>query len=176
MKTADVAKILGNRTSVGRLVEAGELVFLDAGFYGHPSMDPFDASVLVAGIYYPLGVISNITALSLHSLTDERVDVIDVDLPRNRSIRNNLIRAHRVPDSHLIGIESMEFHGHQISIYSKSRSLCEAYKIDPGGPLFFKSLKRYVANCEVDTQSIRDFDAVLKTNVLPSLSQELADG
>ena len=175
MKTSEITKILGNRAGIGRMVEAGELILLGAGFYAHPSMDPFDAAILVAGIYYPYGVLSNVTVLSLHSLTDERIDIIDVDIPRNKSIRNRLIKAHRVPDAHLIGIEKIAFQGYEISAYSKERSLSEAFKIDPNGPLFFKALKRYVAGAEIDTQEIKRFDDILKTDVLTSLSQELAD-
>jgi hypothetical protein len=53
--------------------------------------------------------------------------------------------------------------------------LCEAYKIDPAGPLFFKSLKRSLKNHQLNATLIAKYDIALKTKVLTHLQQELAD-
>lgn len=52
-------------------------------FNAHPSLDLFTASLIATARYYPKAVISNITALVIHSLSDEGIDRIDVDIPRN---------------------------------------------------------------------------------------------
>lgn len=161
---------------VRRLAKDGVIVALGSGFYAHPSVDPFLAYVLVVAKYYPDAVISNITSLLIHKLSDERVEGIDVDIPRNRSIRNQILRAHRVPDSRLIGMTTADYLGHAIKVYDVERSLCDAYKIDPGGHIFYKALKRYVAMGQVNIERVRRYDEVLKTKVTTALAQELADG
>lgn len=176
MKNADLAKIVGNNVQVKRLADSGAIIALGSGFYAHPSVDPFLAYVLVVARYYPDAVISNITSLVIHALSDERVEGIDVDIGRNRSIRNRIFRAHRVPDAHLIGMTTIEYVGHAIKIYDVERSLCDAYKIDPGGHIFFKAVKRYVASSAVNIGRIRRYDEVLRTKVTRAVAQELADG
>jgi predicted transcriptional regulator of viral defense system len=133
------------------------------------------ASVIAVSRYYPETVISGITAMAIHELTDERIDRLDVDIERSRTIRNKLLRCHRVPRSRLIGIERIDFRNESIRIYDRERTLCEAYRIDPGGPLFFKALKRYLKQQLPDTNRIQRYDKLLKTKVIGHLQQELAD-
>ena len=87
MKTSELLKFASNNYQIGQLAEKGYITSLGAGFYSHPSIDPFDAYILVVAKYYPQAVISNITALVFHKLTDERVDFVDVDVSRAQSIR-----------------------------------------------------------------------------------------
>ena len=176
MKTSELLKFASNNYQIGLLAEKGEITSLGAGFYSHPSIDPFNAYILVVAKYYPQAIISNITALVIHKLSDERVDFVDVDVSRDQSIRNKIISCHRVPDSHLIGVLEMNFQGQLIRIYDLERTLCEAYKIEPEGHIFFKALKRYVSTGQVNPEKIKLYDATLKTKVLRSLMQELADG
>lgn len=158
------------------MVEAGQIVYLGTGIYSHPSIDPFAASIIAIARYYPNAIISNITALVVHELTDERVDRIDVDIPRNSSIRNKLISAHRVPEKNILGMIRLPYHGQKIRIYCKERALCDAYRIDPEGPLFLKSMKRYVKAGNVDPDRIAKYDMLLSTNALRAFRQEIADG
>lgn len=176
MKNAELMPLVGSNTQVKRLADDGEMVSLGSGYYAHPSVDLFLAYVLVAAKYYPDAVISNITALLIHKLSDERIDSIDVDIPRNRSIRNRILIAHRVAKSHLIGITTKDYMGHKIRIYDIERSLCDAYKIDPEGHIFYKALKRYVAAGKIQIELVRQYDEALKTKVWRALTQELADG
>ncbi|NBX91946.1 MAG: hypothetical protein EBQ85_01795 [Proteobacteria bacterium] len=175
MKASELERYISTRTQLRRMVEAGQLSALGSGLYAHPSMDPFAASLIATARYYPKAVISNITALVFHGLSDERVDRIDVDIPRNSSIRNKLICAHRVSDQNIIGAILPIYHGQKIRIYCKERALCDAYRMDPDGPLFLKAMKRYVKAGEVDAERIAKYDKALSTNVLRSLRQELAD-
>lgn len=176
MKAGELTVYVPNRNQLRRLAQAGELVDIGAGYYAHPSVDPFVGAVLATAKAFPDAVISNVTALVIHGLSDERIDRIDVDVPRRRSIRNKLVRAHRVSSRHLIGAVSQKFQGHRIRIYSRERALCEAYLIDPGGAIFFKALKRYVRSGEVNPDPVATFDELLGTAALTALSQELADG
>lgn len=175
MRASELAPYVSTRAQLRRLVEAGEIIALGSGLYAHPSMDPFAASLIATARYYPNAVISNITALVFHGLSDERIDRIDVDIPRNSSIRNKLIYAHRVPDQNIIGAIRMSYSGQKIRIYCKERALCDGYRVDPDGPLFLKAMKRYVKAGEVDADRIAKFDKVLSTNVLRAITQELAD-
>lgn len=175
MRASELEAFSTNRTQLRRYVETGALLSLGSGFYAHPTLDPFVASVLAVAKYYPNAVISNRTALVIHGLSDERLDQIDVDIPRKSSIRNRLIRAHRVPERTITGVTQSEFHGRRISMYSLERSLCDAYRIDPDGYIFFKALKRYVQIGNPKAKEIAELDKVLSTNVLRALIQEIAD-
>lgn len=176
MKAGELSAYIANRTQLRRLAQSGEVVEIGAGYYAHPSVDPFVGAVLATAKAFPDAIISNVTALVIHGLSDERIDRIDVDVPRSRSIRNKLVRAHRVPARHLIGAVGYKFHGQRIQIHSRERALCDAYRIDPGGAIFFKALKRYVRSGEINPDPVAAFDEVLGTDALTALSQELADG
>lgn len=176
MRASELAPLVSTRTALRRYAEAGSLLSLGAGLYAHPSLDPFAASVIAVARYYPQAVISNVTALVIHGLSDERVNFIDVDIPRQRSIQNKLMNVHRVAQERIVGVSKQPFFGFDIRIYTCERALCEAYHIDPEGPLLLKAIKRYVKDKNIDTETIREFDKILRTNVLRSLTQELADG
>jgi predicted transcriptional regulator of viral defense system len=175
MRAADLAPYVSSGKQLRRMAETGELIAIGAGIYAHPSMDPFTASVIAIARFYPKAIISNITALAIHGLTDERIDRIDVDIPTITSIRNKLVFAHRVPDKHLVGVIRMNFHDHKIRIYDKERALCDAYRIDPDGPIFLKAVKRYVKAGKIDPDRIAKYDKILSTKALRSITQELAD-
>jgi predicted transcriptional regulator of viral defense system len=145
------------------------------GIYASTELDPFVAAVLATAKYYPSAIISGITALQIHELAQEYVEKIDVDISRGTSIRNKMLQVHRVPSQRLIGMMELKFHGSKIRIYDIERTLCEAYHLDPSGPLFFKALKRYVARGKVKASQIQKYDQKLKTHVLMHLRQELAD-
>lgn len=85
-------------------------------------------------------MISGLTALQIHGLAQEYVDKIDVDISRTTSLRNKILNVHRVPDSRIVGVTTVAVQGRAIRIYDIERSLCEAYRMDTGGALFFKAL------------------------------------
>ena len=171
----ELGKFVTARTILGRLVEEGKIQTLGAGVYSTVALDPFIASVIATARFYPNAIISNLTAMVIHGLSDERIDRIDVDIVRTTSIRNKLLRVHRVPKGRLAGIERLKFHGSTIRIYDRERSLCEAFLIDKGGPIFFKALKRYFKSQKPDSDAILKYDGLLRTKVLRHVEQELAD-
>jgi hypothetical protein len=176
MHMSEILRYLANRVTLFRMVQKGEIYPAGPAIYAHNSLDPFAASVIAASKYYPKCIVSNLTALVIHDLSNERIDKVDVDLNRDTSIRNKFLSVHRVPKYRLIGITRLDFHGFSLRIYDKERSLCDAYLFDPGGPIFFKALKQYVAQGFPDTEKIGKYDKILKTNVLSHIRQEIADG
>lgn len=174
MSSRDIKKFTLSRATLSRMNESGEIISLGKGLYSHPSIDPFVGTVVAARLY-PDAIISNITALVVHELSDERIDRVDIDVDRTRSIRNDLFSIHRVAKSKRVGVTNLLFHGIRIKIYDKERSLCEAYRIDPAGPIFFKALKRYLKSSTPNTNRISKYDKILKTQVLRHLRQEWAD-
>ncbi len=171
----ELEKFLPARAILKRLVDEGKLQPLGAGLYAANTLDPFHASVIAVAAYYPEAVISNLTAMVIHGLSDERIDRIDVDIDRGTSIRNKLLAVHRVPIKRLTGIEKAKFHGATIKIYDTERTLCEASFLDPGGPILFKALKRYIKRQTPNTTAILKYDGILGTQVLRHIQQELAD-
>lgn len=176
MTAQELGRYVSGRVALRRLADGGKIVSIGSGIYASPTLDPFAASVIAVSRYYPKTVISGLTAMAIHQLTDERIDRMDVDIERSHTIRNKFLKCHRVPRKRLIGIEKMDFQKERIRIYDKERTLCEAYRIDPGGPLFFKALKRYLKQQYPDTTRIQRYDQVLRTKVISHLQQELADG
>lgn len=174
MRTAELAKLTSHRSMLRRIADAGDLFHIGAGIYAHSSIDPFLAAIVAAKKYYPKAVLSNLTALVIHRLSDERIDRVDIDIERGSSIKNKVFNVHRVPGKRLIGVTNLQHQGFTIRIYDRERSLCEAYRIDPQGTIFFKALKRYLKNGQPDIDKIARYDRTLKTDVLSHLRQELA--
>jgi predicted transcriptional regulator of viral defense system len=159
-----------------RMVEEGLVTYVGSGVYASTQLDPFVAAVLATAKYYPQAVISGFTALQIHGLAEEYIQNVDVDIPRETSIRNRMLKVHRVAKNRITGVATIMFHGGKIRIYDLERSLCEAYRLDPQGPIFFKALKRYCAMGNTALDRIAQYDKALKTHVLTHLRQELADG
>lgn len=174
-RVAELMDCISHRKELAPLVEAGEIVPLGTGIYADSSLDIFVATIIAVSRYFPKATISNATALVIHSLSDERIDRIDVDIERSTSIRNKLVQAHRVPKSRIIGAVTIPYHGQKIRVYDPERSLADAYRTDPDGPIFLKAIKRYVRKGTINTERIALYDRKLKTNVLRSVRQELAD-
>ncbi len=170
----ELIKRLGNRMTIARLVKQDSLIPLGAGFYCTPGIDPYVAMVHVVAKFYPKAVISGITALHIHTLSDERTDKVSVDLPKGTQVRNKMLVVREVVPHRLTGIQTLNYHGIKIRIYDLERSLCDAYRIDRGA-LFFKALKRYLKGNTRDFEAIAKYDKILNTKVLRSIQQELAD-
>lgn len=173
--SAGLSKALGNRTAIKRAVDSHLFVALGAGFYSTPDLDPSVAQILVVARFYPAGVISGLSALIVHGLSDEKIDRVTVDMPKDKPIRNRILTARRVTKSRFVGIEKRDYYGASIRIYDVERSLCDAYRVDRAA-LFFKALKRYMKAYRPQFEKIAKYDKVLGTKVLRSVQQELANG
>lgn len=175
MALAELTKIFGNRMEVSRKTREGIIQSLGSGYYASPELDPFLAALGVVAKYYPEVVISGRTALHIHDLSQDFIEQIDVDIERDKSLRNKLMKVHRIPSKRLIGISQTNYKGIRIKIYDIERTLAEAYRLDPAGPDFYKALKRYIKQGNIKADHIVHYDKVLKTKVMPHLQQELAN-
>lgn len=175
LKLSELKRHGASAVKLRRMTEAGSVLSVGSGIYATPSLDPFVAAVLATAKYYPQAVISGLTALQIHGLAQEYVEKVDVDVPRETSLRNRLLKVHRVPKGRLVGITKLKHHGGVIQIYDRERSLCEAFRIDPSGPIFFRALKRYIKSRKPNADRILEYDRAVKTDVLSHLRQELAD-
>lgn len=175
MKLSELAPLLGSRMEVSRKAKEGLIQSLGSGFYASVDVDPFLASLIVVAKYYPQAVISNRTALHIYGLSQDYIQNIDIDIERNKSLRNKLLKVHRVPKAKLIGITTFNYKGHKIQIYELERALAEAYRIDPAGPYFYTALKRYLKLGKINTEKIISYDKKLKTKVMLHLQQEMAN-
>lgn len=176
LRSKELESILGSRMAVKRKAEAGELQSLGSGIYASASLDPMQAAVIAVTKYFPKAVISGRTALFLHQLSDHAVDRVDVDISTETSIRNQILNVHRVAARRKKGISELKIKGFSVRVYDLERTLCEAYRLDPAGPDFFKALKRYLSRQNPDSEKIALYDKAAGTKVLVHVMQELADG
>lgn len=160
---------------VTRKANEGLIQSLGSGFYALVDIDPFLATLIVVAKYYPKAVISNRTALYIYGLSQDYIQSIDIDIERSKSLRNKLLKVHRVPKSKLIGITKMDYYGNKLQIYELERTLAEAYRIDPAGPYFYTALKRYLKLGKINTDKIISYDKKLKTKVMLHVQQEMAN-
>lgn len=176
LSAEELSKFISGRVILRRMVDGGEIISLGAGLYSTIQIDPFTAAVIAVARYYSNVTISNFTAMFIHGLSDEPVQKIDVDIDRTTSLKNSLMQVHRVVKTKIIGIKVFEFNGEKIRIYDLERTLAEAFMLDPGGPIFFKALKRYLKlkMGKPNSEQILKYDKVLSTKVLHHIMQELA--
>ncbi len=175
MAHAELTQLGVSGVKLRRMAEVGQIISVGSGLYATVTLDPFVAAVHATAKYYPRAVISGLTTLQIHGLSQEFIAKVDVDVPRETSIRNKMLQVHRVARARLTGVIEYNYEGVLIRIYDRERTLCEAYRLDPAGPIFFKALKRYVAARRIDASKIQAYDQAVKTKVLSHLRQEVAD-
>ncbi len=171
----ELSRALGSRTAIQRAVAADKIVALGAGYYSTPDLDPSVAQVLAVAKFYPNAVISGVSGLVIHDLSDEKRQKVSVDVPQKHPIRNAIIQSRRMTKDRFIGVEKRDYFGHRIRIYDVERLLCDAYRIDKGF-LFYKAVKRYLKAHKLQFEKIAKYDKRLGTKVLRAIQQELADG
>ena len=169
----ELVKLLGHRMAIQRLVESDELLSLGSGFYSTPKIDPAVAQIHIVARFYPKAVISGVSALIIHKLSDEKLEKVTVDIPKETKLANRVLDVRRIAKSRLLGVAKMDYFGESVRIYDVERSLCDAYRIDRGA-LFLKALKRYMHEYQPNPEKIAKYDKALGTRVLPALQQELA--
>ena len=173
-KTNELTKIVGNKMALLRLSDSGVIQNVSRGYYSLPRIDILDAQLIMISKYYPEAIISGLTAAYIYELTDESVNEIEVDIPNKKNIQNSSLRVRRIDKKRIIGIITKKIEGESIKIYDVHRTLVDIYLKYPGH-IFYKALKRYIKKYAPDFNLIKKYDEILKTNVLKSLMQELAD-
>ncbi|MBU6154067.1 MAG: hypothetical protein KGP28_07175 [Bdellovibrionales bacterium] len=175
MTHSELTQLGASSTKLRRMTEAGQIISVGSGIYASTALDPFVAAVHATAKYYSDAIISGLTALQIHGFGNDFIEKIDVDVSRETSIRNKMLQVHRVPNARLVGVTTLKFQGARIRVYDRERTLCEAYRLDPAGALFFRALKRYIAAKKIDPSKIQAYDRAAKTKVLSHLRQEIAD-
>jgi len=173
LSSQELEKRLGSRMAIKALVDAGQIVKTGSGYYASPSIDPSESQFLVVARFFPRAVISGISALQLHKITDEFPERVSVDIERNYSLRNKILEVHRVSKRLMAGVTEQKLNGITIRVYSPERSLCDVYRRLGNGEVFLKALQRYKKNFKPDSEKIAKFDKLLNTQVLAHLRQEL---
>ncbi len=176
LSSSEIESILGNRPAIFAALQEGIIMRVGSGFYAAPDIDANTALLITVGRFFPKAVISGISALAFHSLSDEQLNKVSVDIERVTSLRNRILQVRRVMPAFLIGIKTVKLQGVKIKIYDVERSLCDIYRIEKDGPIFMKAVKRYVKKYKVNSVKIAKYDTALKTRVLSHLKQELANG
>jgi predicted transcriptional regulator of viral defense system len=174
-KTSELQKITHNRVAVIRLAEKGVIQSIARGYYSLPRFDIFDAMLVLVSKYYKIAIISGIVAARVYDLTDENIEKIDVDIPNTKNINNTFLNVRRTDKSKITGVVTKDVLGNKIKIYDVERTLADI-KIKYSSAIFYKALKRYIKKYKPNFEKIKKYDAVLSTNILSSVMQELADG
>jgi predicted transcriptional regulator of viral defense system len=176
LSSKELESVLGNRPTIFAAVQANLIVRVGSGFYSAPNVDANTALLITVGRFFPKAIISGISALAFHSLSDEQPNKVNVDIERTTSLRNQILQVRRVSPAFLTGIETVKLKGVKIKVYDVERSLCDIYRIEKDGPIFIKAIKRYAKEYKINPVKIAKYDSILKTRVLSHLKQELADG
>lgn len=168
---AELSKRLGSRTAISRLVERKKLQTLGSGYYAIPHISKFEATVLVVGRYFPKAILSGKTALKIHGLLHDDLEIVDADLERTTSQKNRLIRFTRVHKSRLTGIVQTNRRGLDIRVYDLERTLAEAALRGFSGEVLDDVLRKYVEKQQVNLNKVRHYDKEFGLKLAPQIEQ-----
>jgi len=174
LKTSELELKNINRVYLTRLVQKGVLQSVARGYYSLPKYDIFKSLLVLVSKYYKSAVISGLAAASFYKLTDESIDKIDIDVPNSLNIRNSFLKVKRTQKSKIIGCKLVKIYNKSVKIYEPERLLIEIKSRYPLS-IFFKVLKKYIANYNCDYSKIKKYDKIFSSNVLEYIMQELAD-
>ena len=123
-RRAECLKEYGSDYQIRRRVEAGELFKVGKAIY---SKDRYAPKIAILSCKYPHAVVTMSNAFYLHDLTDVIPEEYDFATDRNAAkIRDKRVKQYFVPSGLFAeGIETMDYEGYQIPIYSKERMLIE---------------------------------------------------
>ena len=144
----EAATMVSGQRQVFRLKEKGEIQSIGpigSGYYSLPEVDEGDAMFVVLSRYYPQCVVSGETCHSLYHLGQAYIRKIDVDIPNTTSLKNSLLKVHRVHPRKIFDVEMRKFESLPVAVkvYSPERALYEAYKYSDQSEIYFRALKRY---------------------------------
>ena len=117
-------KEYGSDYQIRKRISAGELYLVGKAVY---SKQPDIPDLAVLAYKYPHAVITMHTAFYMHGLTDVIPDEYDLATGRDDAkIREKNVNQYFIPKVFFkVGVESMDYRGYEIFIYSKERMLIE---------------------------------------------------
>lgn len=175
-KTAELCDLLGSRTAISRFKTAGVLEMICHGFYAVGSdYDPVNVGYEVLSKYYGENyVVSGMSALFLHGLSELMPDYIEVDFERGSegSYESELYVSKKVSSSRMIGIEKMDINGRSISLYSPERTLIDIIKgkSGVGNEFFNKAIGLYRSQFGFHVEKFHPFKEVFPNEVKKIIS------
>ena len=146
ISTKEAVEVLGNRMSITRLCKKDIICPVGqkgSGYYTLPDTNDLKAILAVKSNYYPESVISGPSALTLHELGLDYIDKLDIDIPLEKDIKNQLFNTHRIIIRKIMYVINKEIQEIIVKIYSPERTLYEAYKQGKNSETFYRALKRY---------------------------------
>lgn len=123
----------------------------------------------------PNAVLSKVTALILHGLSDDIGEITYLTVPNTENIipGDKIVTERLKPSIHKKGIIQKIFGGFKLKLYSMERSLCEVRK-KASEEDFFRALKRYAQLKEKRSfDKIYYFDRLFGTDVEKYLRGEI---
>ena len=158
MSRAECLKVYGSDYLIDKKIEKGELYKITKGIYSEKKYIP---DLAVFSYKYPNAVITMKSAFYFYNLTDVIPDVCDLATSRDAAkIRDKKVKQYFVSDVFFKeGIETVDYKGFDIHIYSKERMLIELVRYK--SKLSFDYYKEVILNYR---------------NILPQLNiQEIQD-
>ena len=147
-----------------RLRDGGQLEQLSRGLYRLAECPPtaHDDLITVAG-RVPEAVISLISALAFHDLTDEVPHEVYVALPRGKrtpQIDHPPLRVFHVRDpAYSTGVDVRRMHGIDVPIYDPAKTVADAFKFrrQIGKSVALDALRRYLNRTDRDLPALVEY-------------------
>ncbi len=156
---ADCLNEYGSDYKIQQKVDAGELFKVGKGIY---SLDKHVPELAVIAYQYPNAVVTMRNAFYIYGLTDIIPDEYDLSTGRNASkIPGDHIKQYFAPTSFFEqGVETVDYKGYSIRMYSKERMLIELLRYKNKLPFdYYKEVLRGFRQIllELDMQAIQDY-------------------
>lgn len=170
-------KQYGSDYMIQKKLKDGELYEVGKAVYSEEKHVP---EIAVLAFKYPNAVLTTRSAFYLHNLTDVIPDEYDVATDRDAAkIRDDKVKQYFVPtDFFEQEIESVEYKGYPVRVYSKERMLIELLRYKNKLP--FDYYKEVLLNYrkilpQLDIQTIQElaYDAPKSSKVMESLQLEV---
>ena len=122
-----------SRSTLYRMVQAGQLDRLDRGLYRLANMPPLaDPDLIVVTQRMPEGVLCLVSALAFHDLTTQIPHEVQIAVSRRTRyprITHPAVRVFRYDDAVLrAGVERHEVDGHTVSVFSPEKTIADCFK------------------------------------------------
>jgi len=177
MNRAECIREYGSDYRIQQKIDAGELFRVGKAVY---SEDKYVPELAVLAYRYPNAVVTMHTAFYIHGLTDVIPDVYDLATDRDAAkIRDSRVNQYFYPsESFKLGIETTDYQGYPIRIYSKERMLIELLRYKSKLP--FDYYKEVLLNYRriiptLDIQAIQDYayETPRSAKVMETLQMEV---
>ena len=149
-----------NAMMLTRAVKEGWLHRLGKAVYSDNPDLPFDPvkKFLPVVAKYPEAILTSISALSLHGLTDEEEREIWIALPHNKKVQGQKgIKVLRLSGpAYSLGIQTLEIGKREVRFYDREKSVVDAFKYLTE-EIAIKALKAYLQKPKINVTKLLDY-------------------